>query len=82
MSTEQIDETMELILTIVADETQWKDRTAHIFARHERMILNIEGVMRVRISDVLKELVDEEVSIAESNIEENRGPVFDPSDRD
>ena len=85
---EEIDETMELILTIVNDETQWKERTAQILRSEnyhsdiQPMLLNIEGKLRVRISDVLREMTDEAYQSAESNFEENRHPAFDPHELD
>jgi len=61
---EEIDEAMELILTIVNDETNWKDKTTQLnkFSPEESQtdILNVEGVLRVRITDALKYLTTEE----------------------
>ncbi|MCK5139591.1 MAG: hypothetical protein KAQ85_07110 [Thermodesulfovibrionia bacterium] len=63
----EVDETMELILDVFVQETDWKNKTLYKFKDKDfnevdADIQNIEGRMRVRISDLIKELVNEEVS--------------------
>ena len=83
---DKIDETRETILDVVAQETDWKNLFSFKhkdkdFNDMDADVQNIEGKMRVRISDLLRELVNE--SIEESwTLPEDREPEFDPHDLD
>ena len=74
---EQIDETMEAILDVVDQETNWKN-IWNQSKEEQTCMLNIEGKMRVRISDLLRELIDEQVSESEPITE----PPIDPHELD
>lgn len=74
---DEIDKTMELILEIVSQETNWKHQ-----CDSEPVVLNIEGVLRVRISDAIRELINEKVSEVEPHAEEDKEPAFDPHELD
>lgn len=83
---ETIDETMEAILELVRQETDWKNNilkldTPKTYNETHADILNIEGRMRLRISDLLRELVNDEIDKSWT-LPEDREPEFDPHELD
>lgn len=75
------DETIEQIMEIFAQETQWKDRYAST-GDEQAIVLNIEGVLRKRLTDLLTDFSDDKFNEATEFINENKEPFLDWSDLD